>query len=203
MAFSMGVFCPQSRAPTVSYLEETRKFIQSHQYLRKVAEDIKTLCDCYSFIAAKQSAIKQLPQAELYTKYLIQWLLHDDSKDVASTSSGIVALPRLVIIQVAQYFQFLDNQRLNHAGFIAMVRNAGGIQGYCGGLPAALALSCAKDEQEVVQMTNIAIHLAYVIGLYAELGDDSRTPGNTTIVIRLKKDGQGEELVDKFPGVSL
>lgn len=76
------------------------------------------------------------------------------------------------------------------------------MQGYCGGLVAAIALACATDEQELAQSICTAIRLAFAIGLYAELGDDSQLPGITTMVVRLKWEGQAEELVRMFPRVS-
>jgi hypothetical protein len=47
------------------------------------------------------------------------------------------------------------------------------------------------------------MRIALGIGAYGELGDDENIPGPTTIVLRLKRPGQGEELVKKFPGVIL
>lgn len=150
-------------------------------------------------LAEKNPEIARLPQGPRYTKFLTQWLVDGASEEAASTSSGMVALPRLVIIQITQYFQFLESKGITHADFIAQVRDSGGIQGYCGGLPAAVALACAKNEQELAQFTCTAIRLAYAIGLYAELGDNSEIPGATTIVVRLKREDQAEELVRMFP----
>lgn len=67
---------------------------------------------------------------------------------------------------------------------------------------AVIALHCAIDEQELAQLICIAIRLAFVIGLYAELRDDSQLPGITTMVVRLKWEGQAKKLVRMFPRVS-
>ncbi|RAK80213.1 uncharacterized protein BO72DRAFT_484062 [Aspergillus fijiensis CBS 313.89] len=195
MTISVGVFCPQSRAPSASYLQSIRQFILTHPILQCLVTEIVTLKEVQTLLAMKNAAINRLPRALQYTDHLIQWLVAGDGDAAASTQSGIVALPRLVILQVAQYFQYLESQQITHADVIAQVRTASGLQGYCGGLPAALALSCAASETEVGPLICTAIRLAYAIGLYAELGDDSTVPGATTIVVRLKSEGQAEDLV--------
>ena len=77
------------------------------------------------------------------------------------------------------------------------------MQGYCGGLPPAIAIACSRDEEEVVKNAAITMRLALGIGAYGELGDDAKVPGATTIVVRLKRVGQGEDIVNRFPGVSV
>ncbi|RDL40047.1 Uncharacterized protein BP5553_00026 [Venustampulla echinocandica] len=194
MAVSMAVFCPQSRAPEQAYLDSIQSFITNHHVLQHIVQNITTLLDVWPILAQENPEISQLSQGPRYAKLLIEWLVDGISDGVISTSSGIVALPRLVIIQITQYFQFLESRDMTHADFTAQVRDSGGVQGYCGGLPAAVALACAKNEPELIQLICTAIRLAYAIGVYAELGDDSGIPGTTTIVVRLKREGQAEEL---------
>jgi hypothetical protein len=184
-------------------LDSIQSYLANHHDLRAIAENISTLIDVWAVLAETNSEIAQLSQAPRYVNALVQWLVDGSSEAVASISSGIVALPLLVIIQITQYFQYLESRGINHADFIAQVRDSGGIQGYCGGLPAAVAVASAKDEEHLIQATCTAIRLAYAMGVYAELGDDSKIPGTTTIVIRLKKEGQAEEIVKMFPQVSL
>lgn len=85
---------------------------------------------------------------------------------------------------------------------MAQLRAGGGLQGYCGGLLPAMAIACSSTEDEVAENASIAARIALAIGAYGELGDDESVPGATTIVVRTKRVGQGEELVQKFPGVS-
>ena len=116
--------------------------------------------------------------------------------------SGILTLPMLVVIQICQYFQYLELHGISHAQFLAQLRAGGGVQGYCGGLLPAIAIACSRDEAEVVENAAKAARIALAIGAYGELGDDESVPGATTIVVRLKRPGQGEEIIEKFPGVS-
>ena len=91
---------------------------------------------------------------------------------------------------------------MSHSQFMAQLRAGGGIQGYCGGLLPAIAIASSQNEQEVVENAAIAARIALAIGAYGELGDDESVPGATTIVVRTKRVGQGDELIEKFPGVS-
>ena len=47
------------------------------------------------------------------------------------------------------------------------------------------------------------MRIALAIGAYGGIGDDEAVPGATTLVVRTKQPGQGDELISKFPGVSL
>lgn len=201
MAISVAVFCPQSRAPSASYLDSIRTFILNHPILHCIPQHIDSLYQVWSLLSEQNEDIANLSKGRRYADYLIEWLGSGASEAAASTSSGIVALPRLAIIQITQYFQYLESQGISHREFVAQVRRRGGIQGYCGGLPAAVALASAYDEHDLVQPICTAIRLAYAIGLYAELGDDSDIPGTTTMVVRLKHEGQAEELLRGFPNV--
>ena len=115
--------------------------------------------------------------------------------------SGILSLPLLTIIQVVQYFQFLEVKKLRHTDFIARLRDRGGVQGYCGGLMPAIAIACSANEAEVATNAAKAMAIALGVGAYGELGDDENIKGPTTIVVRLKYAGQGEEIIRDFPDV--
>ena len=134
---------------------------------------------------------------------LSNWITTGDSAPIANALSGILSLPLLVIIQLGQYFQYLDLHGVRHSDFLAQVRKGGGVQGYCGGLPPAIAIACSKDEAELVKNAAVTMRIVLGIGAYGELGDDESVPGATTVVVRMKRAGQGEELVRRFPGVSV
>lgn len=204
MAISVGVFGPQSRAPTPHYLDKVRSTILNHIDFECMREEISSLLDVLAMLSRENADVARLVQGRRYTDFFIEWIVTGSAEAVASTSSGIVALPRLVLVQIAQYLELLDKEELTHVAFVEQVRaSRGGVQGYCGGLPAALAVACARSEQELVKLTCTALRVAFAIGLYAELGDCSSIPGNTTLVVRLKRPEQAEELVQLFPRVSL
>ncbi|PSR81806.1 hypothetical protein BD289DRAFT_488997 [Coniella lustricola] len=214
---SLAVFGPQSCAPKPGYLAYVRSFVSNHYLLKVIPSTIRSLYDVHSFLASDEPSISQsLPQVQCYTESLIKWLEGNDSDkdnaqvlcEVASQNSGIVALPRLAIVQLAQYFDFLESNGLKHNSFLNHLKSTGGsIQGLCGGMPAAFAalLCTSESSNDTVdkRATDQAfimtvIRLAYAIGIYAELGDDSTLPGRTSLCLRLKREDQAQELTSKF-----
>ena len=199
---SVAIFCPQSKAPQESYLDQLHAFLCRNKHLQPFLQDIIHLQDTWSVFANERADIAALGQGPRYMQHLADWITTGKSSSVANSMSGIISLPLLIIIQMGQYFQYLELHGVMHAEFMARLRKGGGVQGYCGGLPPAIAIGCSKDEADVVKNASIAMRIALGIGAYGELGDDETIPGATTVVVRLKRVGQGEELVGKFPGVS-
>lgn len=160
------------------------------------------LQETWDIIASHRSDIDALSEGPTYTKAFSNWIKTGESSTLREAKSGIVAIQVLIIIQVVQYFQYLELTGISHAECIKALREAGGIQGYCAGLLPAIAIGCAGDESEVVQNTKAALRVALAIGAYQQLGDNESIPGATTIVLRLSTPGEGDEIVGYFPGVS-
>ncbi|KAI0123143.1 hypothetical protein BJ170DRAFT_599114 [Xylariales sp. AK1849] len=131
---------------------------------------------------------------------LHHWAANGVSGPLTAIRSGVVALPVLVILQVGQYLRYFSYHKLSHQALLASIRDAGGFQGFCGGLASAIAIACAIDEAEVVQYTAIVVRFMVGVGVYIEAADDTRGTGCTTLALRLKCEGQGEELTQCFPG---
>lgn len=203
MAPSLAVFCPQSKAPQSEYLRGVQHFIRNHQHLRLLVESIQTLDQTWQLLADDHTDLHVLEQGPRYMRCFSEWITNGVSDPLANVMSGIISLPLLVIVQVTQYFQFLELSGTTHEQFLAGLReNGGGMQGYCAGLLPAFVIASAKDEADVVVKAANAMRLALAIGAYGELGDDASLDGPTTIVVRLSQPGLGEDLVAQFPGVS-
>ncbi|RAL60849.1 hypothetical protein DID88_010174 [Monilinia fructigena] len=200
---SVAIFCPQSKAPQKSYLDRLHSFLCRNPFLRPFVQDIKDLPNTWQTFAKQRDDIAALGQGPRYMQYMSEWMKTGESEPIANSMSGILSLPLLVIIQIGQYFQFLELNDIKHFEFLGQLRNGGGIQGYCGGLLPAIAIACSKDETELAKYASVVMRIALGIGAYGELGDDENIPGPTTIVIRLKTIGQGEEIVKRFPGVHI
>lgn len=198
---SMAVFSPQSKAPQEAYLDELRSYLCGNAELRPLLKAIEDLPQTWSIFADSNSDIAALSQGLRYTQALADWVKNGNSSKIANVMSGILSLPLLTIIQVVQYFQFLEVKRLRHTDFVARLRGRGGVQGYCGGLMPAIAIACSADEAEVATNASKAMNIALGVGAYGELGDDENIQGPTTIVVRLKHAGQGEEMIKDFPDV--
>ena len=199
---SMAVFSPQSKAPKEGYLDEVRSYLCGKVELRPLLDSIENLPNTWSYFAQHNPDIAALEQGKRHTQALSEWVKNGKSSGIANVMSGILSLPLLTIIQVVQYFQFLEVKRLHHSDFMQQLRDRGGMQGYCGGLMPAIAIACSMTEAEVVANACKAMKIALGIGAYGELGDDENVLGPTTIVVRLKEEGQGGDIIKDFPDVS-
>jgi len=199
---SVAVFCPQSKAPGESYLNQLHSYARQNEQLRSLLQKLLDIRDVWTVLANEREDIADLGQGPRYVQDLEEWLTTGKSSKIANRMSGILSLPLLVIIQTCQYFQYLELHGLTHSELMAQLRAGGGIQGYCGGLLPAIAIASSHDEAEVVENAAKAARIALAIGAYGELGDDESVPGATTIVVRTRRSGQGDELIDRFPGVS-
>ena len=199
---SVAVFCPQSKAPGETYLNHLHSFLHQSKYLEPFVQNLLKLKDVWTILGNVRQDIADLGQGPRYMQNLSEWITTGKSSQIANCMSGILSLPLLVVIQTCQYFQYLELHGMSHSQFLAQLRAGGGLQGYCGGLLPAIAIACSKNEDEVAENAAIAARIALAIGAYGELGDDESVPGATTIVVRTKRVGQGDELIEKFPGVS-
>ncbi|KAH5404703.1 hypothetical protein HBI32_163190 [Parastagonospora nodorum] len=197
---SVVFFCPQSKAPTEAYLEQLQKYIVENPFLHPFAEAITSLKDTWSTLCEGYADIAKLKSGERHAVSLERWITDGIAGPVSSSMSGILALPLLVVIQICQYFQLLELHDLTHEQMLSSLKNGGGAQGYCGGLPTAFAISCAKDEKEVVRLATKALRLAFAVGSFGELGDDESIEGATTIAVRLRACQQGDEILQGIPG---
>ena len=199
---SAAFFNPQSRAPDTDYLCQLQAFLLRHPHGSNLLHHVTTLDTVWPIFTASRKEVRELPNAEHYVSLLIDWAKGGSSAPISEARTGVIALPLLLILQIGQYFAFLDSRKLSHAEFLDQVRDAGGIQGCCGGEPPALSIACARDEAQVVENAAIFLRIAMGVGLYIEALDDWTTSEPTIIAIRLKYAEQKNELLQLFPGVS-
>ncbi|KAF7886672.1 uncharacterized protein EAF02_003319 [Botrytis sinoallii] len=181
---SVAIFCPQSKAPQKVYLDRLHSFLCRNPCLEPFVQDIQDLPRTWQIFANHREDIAALKQGPRYMKNLSDWIKTGESEHIANAMSGILSLPLLVIIQIGQYFQFLELNGMRHSEFLTQLRNGGGVQGYCGGLLPAMVIACSKDETELAKYASVAMRIALGIGTYGELG-------------------QGDEIVSKFPGAHI
>jgi len=147
---SAAFFNPQSRAPTPEYLSGLQSFLLQNAHGKSLLRHVATLGSVWPIWAAAREDVRNLPNAQQYVDLLVDWANGGPSAPISEARTGIIALPLLLILQLGQYFRYLEFHGLSHAQFITQVRDAGGIQGCCGGEPPALSIACAKDEAHAV-----------------------------------------------------
>ncbi|KAL2130829.1 hypothetical protein VTI74DRAFT_5872 [Chaetomium olivicolor] len=197
---SAAFFCPQARAPDENYLFGMHSFLRQDKYGQLLLKEIIALKtdQVWSIFAHAAPDVAALSYGPEYVDMLHDWAADAVCSPLAAVRSGIVALPLLLILQITQYLGYLAHHGLSHQEFLASVDKGGSIQGYCGGLPSAMAIACAKDEAEVIKYTATAMRVVLGVGAYGEAADDSGGPGLTTLPMRLKYEGQGDDLTRRL-----
>ncbi|KAF2792078.1 BcPKS16, polyketide synthase [Melanomma pulvis-pyrius CBS 109.77] len=198
---SAAFFNPQSRAPTPDYLSNLYVFLCHHPHGRVLLQHVADLHSTWPVWASAREDVRTLPNAEHYVSLLVDWAKGGPSTPVSEARTGVIALPLLLILQLGQYFRYLEHHSLSHADFIDQTRQAGGIQGCCGGEPPALSIACAENEAHVVENAAVLLRILLGFGAYIEALDDWTSSEPTVLAVRLKHEAQREELLYKFPRV--
>lgn len=198
---SAAFFNPQSKAADVGYLDSLQQYLHGYEQLSPFVEAIRSLPQVWETLASHNCQLTASSQGQLSAKALAKWIETSDSSTIANGMSGSLTLPLLTIIQMSQYFQFLQVKDVKHHELLRLL-GRGGVHGYCGGLLPAVAVAVSANEGELVRNASKALHLALVIGTYGDLGDDDLPGAPTNMVLRLKHSGQGENIVQNYPGVS-
>jgi hypothetical protein len=198
---SAAFFNPQSRAPSPEYLSGLQSYLNQHIHGRELFRHVGNLSSVWPVWGAAREDVRNLPNAQHYVDVLVDWAKGGPSTPVSEARSGIIALPLLLILQIGQYFRYIESVGISHSEFISQVGGAGGIQGCCGGEPPALSIACAKDEAQVVENAAVFLRILLGVGSYIEALDDWTSSEPTIVAIRLKYEGQAEELMERFPGV--
>ncbi|KAL8919581.1 MAG: hypothetical protein Q9208_006698 [Pyrenodesmia sp. 3 TL-2023] len=196
---SAAFFNPQSKAADIDYLDSLPGYLHNHSLLHGFIEAIRSLPEIWQMLAHHSPDIATLKQGLAAAEALSTWMETSESRTIANGMSGSLTLPLLTIIQICQYFQYLDIKRIQHSELLHLVRE-GGVHGYCGGMLPAVAVAASANEGEIVQNASTALRLAFAIGIYGDLGDEDLDSGPTNMVVRLKRAGQGEEIIRSFPG---
>ncbi|KAL8946954.1 MAG: hypothetical protein Q9222_006719, partial [Ikaeria aurantiellina] len=191
---SVAFFNPQSKRVTVEYLESLYSFLHKSRQLAPLVKAIHSLPETWNLFPGLDQ------QSRACALALVDWTKTGNASVITSTLSGSMALPLLIIVQVIQYFQYLELIGVRHKDVLHSLRRGGGLHGYCGGLLPAIAIAISADESEIVQNASIALGIALGIGAYGDLGDDLSQAGSTNMAVRLKYAGQGEEIVKNYPG---
>ncbi|KAH7094593.1 BcPKS16, polyketide synthase [Paraphoma chrysanthemicola] len=196
---SAAIFCPQSKGTPKLYLDSLRLYLTGHQRFQPIKSTLENLVQDWKTLVAEFPEFDGLPQGLRSAKSIRDWIVDGNAAPLADAMAGTICLPLLVIMQVCQYFQFLEVKRMRHAELIADLK--GGAHGYCGGILPAVAVACADDEDEIIRKACAATRVAFAIGVAADFGDDDESiVGPSTIVARIKRPGQLEDLLAKFPG---
>lgn len=199
---SLVVFGPQSKKPKVQTLERIRLFIHQEAALRPVVDAIRCLPKLWSFFSANDTRVMKLDPGIEGLQALSGWMATGETSFISNSTSAMVTLPLLAVIQTGQYFQLLRKQSINHEDLVQATERGAGIQGFCAGFLMAVAVSSSSSEANLVSRACNAIRLAVGIGIYSDLGVVSEADEQVTLVVRLKAKMQAQEIIESCPRVS-
>ncbi|RYP57380.1 hypothetical protein DL769_009517 [Monosporascus sp. CRB-8-3] len=200
---SAAFFCPQTKSADEGYLASLHTFLSKNRYGQILLGHIAALADgqLWELFAAARDDVRALTHGPECLATLRDWATNGISGPLAATRANMTSLPLLAVLQIGQYLRYLEVHGISHQEFVADVQEgAGGVHGYCGGLPAAICIACAESEDEVVKYMATAMKILVGIGAYTEAADEDKGAENTLLAIRLKYEGQAEELTRRFPG---
>lgn len=199
---SAAFFCPQTKAPDEEYLASLHNFLRQNPHGQILLREVTALADSqlWEIFASSRAEVRQLDHGPRCLRALRDWASEGLSAPLSGIQSNISSLPLLAVLQVGQYLRYLEARQISHREFIAQVQGAAGVHGYCGGLPAAIGIACAWDESELVNLIATALKVLVGIGAYTEAADDDKGAERTLLAIRLRYEGQGDDLVRRFPG---
>lgn len=199
---SAAFFCPQTKAPDEEYLSNLHTFLRRNSYGQVLLQELAALYDSqlWEMFASSRPDVRQLCHGPTCLRALRDWASEGLSAPLSRIQSNISSLPLLAVLQIGQYLRYLEVYQVSHREFIAQIQEAAGVHGYCGGLPAAIGIACAWDELELVKYVATALKILVGIGAYTEATDDDKGVERTMLALRLKQEGQGDNLIRRFPG---
>ena len=200
---SAAFFCPRARRPRDEYVADLRSFLAHNRHGTLLLDHVSKLQDSWPLFADSRPDFQSLPHAQPSLQLLVDWSKGGATTPVCETSAGLIALPLLLVTQLGQYLRYLEVHNVSHEEFLRQVGHVGGVHGFCGGAAAALSIACAKDEAEVIANAAVLLRVMVGVGAATDAAGDWELSAVTTIAVRLKYEGQGDELVKQFPGVSI
>ncbi|TVY47237.1 Non-reducing polyketide synthase [Lachnellula occidentalis] len=174
---SLAVFGPQSKIPTDAYLSELRTYIRGKPFLN---------------LLSKPSEICHW-SGRLICHCIKHWVSRGRS-EIFADDFGL-ALPMSLVIHLAQYFMYLEQKKVTHSELMQSFQKGAGIQGYCGGMFAAVSVACANNEEEVIFNACRAIRLA--VGTHISAITDPKTlslVGPPEVLLRVEKFAREQKL---------
>lgn len=200
---SVAVFGPQSKTPTDAYLADLSEYIRSNDIFAPLEQAIEGLPETWNALLNFHEGFASLEDGPTCTQVMADWITGKRPMSWGDdVPSGTLALPMLTIIHLVQYFQYLEQRSMTHKELLKALKAGAGIQGYCGGMLSAISVACASSEEEIIANACKAIRVAVGIGAACDVMDENPGKLSCIMVVRTKYDGQGDEIVNMFPGVS-
>jgi hypothetical protein len=196
---SLIIFGPQGSPPSVEELGALQTWLQKKRARFPWVRDLQNIPNIWNRYVAHTPELGSL-DGQSQIQSLTQWINGNGSLPTEPVSGGLLAVPVLVILQLAQYYHFLEANSFSHEQLLGLCA-AGSTQGYCTGFLAAAAIASSPTLQELDTNAAAAIYLAIGIGAYSDLMNRDGNNDPNLLTVRLTHGSQKEELVRQVPDV--
>ncbi|KAJ5825720.1 hypothetical protein N7474_002858 [Penicillium riverlandense] len=151
------------------YLASLQKVLLADPILQPFVNAIRELPRLWGTLLEADSELKAISGKQILERFS-KWLDGETLLDTASIlNPNLLLSPLTVISQLVEYLNYLtENPTQCHLRILNGVKD-GGIQGFCTGFLTALALSCSRDDKDIVELGAVALRLAACIGAYVDL----------------------------------
>ena len=178
---SLVVFGPQTPWPSKEYFSQLRSFLLNSRHLVDFLAAIKTLPDVWPSLVEANPSLSQIPGLRLLED-IKSWIDQDDFPVQTSEAlPNVLSTPLTIIIHIVEYFNYLEHHEtgMSHSQILDSVQD-GGIQGFCTGFLAAIALAYSRTEQDINEFGAVALRLAVCIGAFVDLDGQFANPPRET-----------------------
>ena len=203
---SIIVFGSQTTWPSSEYLFQLRAALLLEPRLRSFLIAIRELPRLWQDLIAHDQRLTAVP-GQAWLAYLVEWVNHGESPSIPGLPPNVLTMPFTIIIHIIQYSVYVHGLKTNHAEVLKNVQK-GGIQGFCTGLLAAIAVACSQDEKDIDVFSVVALKLALCIGAYVDLDGAFANGVNvtTSIAVRWRSEAGHDsilEVLKSHPDVSI
>jgi Starter unit:ACP transacylase in aflatoxin biosynthesis len=203
---SIIAFGSQTTWPSSECLYQLRAALLLQPRLRTFLAAIKELPKLWQDLIVQDPRLTTVP-GQACLEDLVEWVNHGEFQSTSGLPASVLTMPFTIIIHITQYFHYLDGLQSNHAEVLKNVE-MGGVQGFCTGMLTAIAVACAKHEEDVNILGVVALKLALCIGAYVDLdGAFAREANETTsVAVRWRSEAGHDKVLEtlkSYPEVSL
>ena len=197
---SLLCFGPQIQTLDAEYLSQVREVLVLEPRLRVFVTAIETLPDLWKLLVEKNSRLQGTSGFDSINQ-LLRWI---EGKGIHLHQGGqnTLTLPLTIIVQLTQYFYYLDND-VDYPSQRAVLESVArrGIQGFCAGLLTAVAVACSQNEDDVNRFGAVALRLAFCIGAYVDLDSISNIK-TASLAVRWRSQMGRERIREILKGYS-
>lgn len=180
----MLCFGPQIPRPSTSLIAELRSALHANDRAQTWLDTINSLTQLWSSLTDFDPSLRAVSGPEAIADLLACFDVDQGVSAGALTNPpNVFSMPFTILVHIVQYLEAFKH--VSHESVLQSTRSAG-VQGLCIGLLSALAVSCARNEVDLLDKASKALQLSFVIGAYIDLDDQSAETSLRTVSLAVR-----------------